>query len=74
MSLQHYYYTANQEEGHAYNCAWAAGGDCTCGKYAFEDWEEAPPAPPGRKTVNWLRAKLTEIQTKRRVENDEIPF
>lgn len=35
----------NVRDGHQYNCAWAAGGDCTCGVYDPEP-EEAEPKPP----------------------------
>ena len=39
----------NERDGHQYNCAWAGGGDCTCGLWAEPESEapsSAPYAPP----------------------------
>jgi hypothetical protein len=31
--LPDHYRAVNEESGHAYNCGWGAGADCTCGYY-----------------------------------------
>ena len=37
MSTREAYYEENKASGHAYNCAYAAGGDCTCGVWPEDD-------------------------------------
>jgi hypothetical protein len=54
------YYVANQANGHAYNCADAGGGDCTCGKYPHPDEEPAPTFPMWKVTVTLCRGERAE--------------
>lgn len=55
----------NQEAGHKYSCAYAGGGDCTCGLWAPVDEEEPFHGPPP-----WgpPEAKPTPL------EDDDCPF
>lgn len=63
----------NADLGHSSNCAFGAGGDCTCGKWVVEEltglWEEEYSISPAKKCEGEEMGEKSTVE-----EKDDIPF
>jgi len=88
MGLPDYYRACNEEEGHARNCGWGAGGDCTCGKFNVEagharncGYGMQEECCCAKRPIMWLYGQLADIRGNRKREaaikaalEDDLPF
>jgi len=69
MGLPELYRATNEGTGHASNCSWGAGGDCTCGKFGPE-YDEALWGGNKEEYDEWVNSHPECVSEERQAKLD----